>query len=452
MAITMRMIKTIHKQNGRLSLISSLLFFASCFLPLAVFALPPKNLEPVLAKLNADIQKFVQTKQIPGCAVAVVYRNNVVFMNTYGVRMIGKPEKIDVDTLFQLGSVSKPIAATLASVLEHKGLLKLDDPVSHYLPNFSLKSNQSPHTLRIKHILSHSTGVPRAGFNNLIEGHAPYGHILQTLQTTRVRTPMGKRYDYHNAMYGLMSEITRSATHLPFKDALHANLLHPLNMTRTSATLGGLINTPNRATPHTRGNRGALTPSDTYSKGYYAVAPAGGINSSIKDMSIFLNAQMGGYPQVLNARMLARLQTPQVVTPCTLSPNEGPSNLIKNAHYALGWRVVDFDHHKLVFHGGWVKGFTNFIAFMPDQQIGIVVLHNSENRFSAKTAVKFFESYLDIRRHPRICLQPKTKLKLFYQKNKLIRRKITTLPNCPKKIKQQPVKKCKAPVKRLAAV
>ena len=120
MAITMRLIRSIHKQNGRLSLIRCLLFFVSCFLPLTVFALPLKNLEPILVKLNADIQKLVQSKQIPGCAVAVVYRNNVVFMNTYGVRMVGKPEKIDVDTLFQLGSVSKPIAATLASVLEHK--------------------------------------------------------------------------------------------------------------------------------------------------------------------------------------------------------------------------------------------------------------------------------------------------------------------------------------------
>jgi beta-lactamase class C len=443
----------INKHNGRLSLrlCAKILFsfFAACLLPLAAFATPIKDLEPILAKLNADIQKLVQSKQIPGCAVAVVYRNNIVFMNTYGVRTIGKPEKIDANTLFQLGSVSKPIAATLASILEHKGLLKLDDPVTHYLPNFALNTNQASSTLRIKHILSHSTGVPRSGFNNLIEAHTPYGRILQTLQTTRVRTTIGKRYDYHNAMYSLISEITRSATRLPFKDALHANLLVPLNMTNTSATLSSLLKTPNRAAPHTRGNRGTLTPSDTYSRGYYAVAPAGGINSSIRDMSVFLKAQMGGYPEVLNHKMLTRLQTPQIVTPCTLGPNAGPPNLIKNAHYALGWRVVDFDHHKLVFHGGWVKGFTNMIAFMPDQQIGIVVLHNSENRFSAKTAVKFFESYLDIPRHP--CNRLQTKTKLVYQKKKLVRRKTTTFIKCPKKItKKTPNKKGKAPVAKRA--
>lgn len=428
------------------------LCLTACFLSFEAFATAPKNLEPILSKLHADIQKLVKSKQIPGCAVAVVYRNNVVFMNTYGVRMVGKPETIDINTLFQLGSVSKPIAASLASVLEHKGLLKLDDPVTHYLPNFSLKNNQSPHALRIKHILSHSSGVPRAGFNSLIESHTPYDRILQTLQTTRARNAVGKRFDYHNAMYGLIGEITRSATRLSFKDALHANLLQPLNMTRTSASLADLMKTPNRATPHTRGNRGALTPSDIYSKGYYAHAPAGGINSSIQDMSIFLRAQMGAYPEVLNHKMLARLHTPQVVTPCTLGPNAGPPNLIKNAQYALGWRVVDFDHHKLVFHAGWVKGFTNFIGFMPDQQIGIVLLHNSENKFSAKTAVKFFESYVDVPRQ--ICNRLQTKTKLMYQpkKKKLIRRKTTTFIKCPTKTPKQSKKKGKAPVKRLATV
>lgn len=199
-------------------------------------------------------------------------------------------------------------------------------------------------------------------------------------------------------MYGtIISGITEAATKAPFKNVLHANLLQPLNMTRTSSTLQGLLKNPNRASPHVRNRKGGLIPCTTYSKGYYTVAPAGGINSSIRDMAIFLKAQLGGYPQILNHHMLNRIQTPQVQTNNNvLSAASGPSHLIKNARYALGWRVVDFAHHKFIFHGGWVKGFTNFIAFMPDQQIGIVVLHNGESRFSSKTAVKFFETYLDI--------------------------------------------------------
>jgi beta-lactamase class C len=363
------------------------------------FCLPTKNIAPILATLDNHIRTQVQKKHIPGCAIAVVYKNQVIFMNAYGVKSIGQQDKIDLDTIFQLGSVSKPIAATLASVLENKGLLKLDDPVHYYLPRFSLKSLQSStSTLKIKHILSHSTGVPRAGFNNLIEAHASQDSILKALQNTPVRTPAGRRYDYHNAMFGLvMSEITEATTHSSFKNALQINLLQPLNMTKTSSTLQGLLRNANRAFPHVRNRKGYLTPCTSYSKSYYTVSPAGGINSSIKDMAIFLKAQLGGYPQVLNHHMLKRIQTPQIHTNNNvLSTSSKLPHLIKDARYALGWRVVDFAHHKLIFHGGWVKGFTNFIGFMPDHNIGIVILHNGETRFSSKTAMKFFELFLEV--------------------------------------------------------
>jgi len=378
--------------------------------------LPSKNLESILSQLEKHVLNQIQKKQIAGCAIAIVYRNEVVFLRGYGVKSMGRNEKIDPDTVFQLGSVSKPVAATLASVLEHKGLLRLEDPVNYYLPDFSLKSSQSPSNLRIKHVLSHSTGVPRAGFNDLIESHASYNRILQSLKSTPVRSTVGKRYDYHNAMFSLISEITTAATRLPFKDALKQNLLIPLNMTRTSTTLAGLLNTPNRAIPHTRGRRGALVPCDTYTKGYYTVAPAGGINSSIKDMAIFLKAQMGGYPLVLNRSILSRIHAPHVTTKPSLSTFEGSPQLIKNARYGLGWRIVDFDNHKLIFHGGWVKGFTNFIAFIPEKEVGIVVLQNAENKFSSKTAMKFLELFMDVPKRRGSSLVPKKKLIPILQK------------------------------------
>lgn len=362
----------------------------------ATFCSPVKDLNSILAQIDAHIQTQVQKKCIPGCAVAIVYRNKVVFMHAYGVKTIGKHEKIDLDTVFQLGSVSKPIAATLASILEHHGLLRLEDPVMHYLPHFALKSRHPRHTLKIKHILSHSTGVPRGGFNDLIESHVPYDRILMALQSTPVRTSAGKSYDYNNAMYSLISDITHAVTRSSFSATLQTKLLQPLKMANTSATFSGLLKTSNRATPHVRGKGGAFIPCGIYSQGYYAVAPAGGINSSIRDMAVFLKAQLGGYPEVLNHRILSRIQTPYVLTNTALSPYAGPPYLIKNPRYALGWRVVDFAHHKLVFHGGWLKGFTNFIGFMPDQQIGIVILHNGESNFSSKTAVKLFELYMGI--------------------------------------------------------
>ncbi len=354
------------------------------------------NLDPAIHKLEKQVLGYLVRKQIPGCAIAVVYQNNVVFMKGYGHRELGKEGLIDADTVFQLGSVSKPVAATLLSILEHKGYLRLDDPVQHYLKHFSLNSRQHSNTLRIKHILSHSTGVPRAGFNQLIESHTPYPKILHTLQSIPARTAAGKRYDYNNAMYATVADITKAATRLPFKEALRLHLLEPLKMKHSSSTLAGLLSSENRAAPHVRAANGQLMPRGHYSQGYYAVAPAGGMNSSVRDMSTFLKAQMGGYPEVLNPKMFQRIQTPQIATHPVLGSATRYPQLLKQGHYAMGWRVVNFAHHTLVFHGGWVGGFTNFVAFMPEHKLGIVVLHNSESKFSSKVAVQFFESFLNL--------------------------------------------------------
>lgn len=419
---------------------TSYLFLLSCFLSCHCHALPANNkgfpfppkanantavppsktLAPIIAKLDEHIQDLIKRKQIPGCAVAIVQNNQIVFMQSYGFKTLGKPEKIDSDTVFQLGSVSKPISATLASILENKGYFKMDDPIDQYLPHFYLNSKSPPDALKIKHILSHSTGVARGGFNNLIESYVTYDHLLKNLQQKRVRNAPGKKYDYNNAMFGLISAVTKATTHLSFKDALRVNLLQPLNMTRTSATFEGLISNPNRATPHTKSRRGGLIPCPTYSTGYYTVAPAGGINSSIRDMAIFLKAQMGGYPKVVNRQVLVKIQTPQITTNNVLNGFSG-GRIIQNPRYGLGWRIVDFANKKLVFHGGWVKGFTNFIAFMPEQELGIVVLHNGDDKFSTKTAVKFFAAYLNI---PQNDLVPRQITKK--QKGLKKRRKIKT--------------------------
>lgn len=354
----------------------------------------PKNITQIVSEFEKKLLKTIKDQHIPGCAVAIVYKNQVVFMNGYGVRTMGKPEKIDTDTVFQLGSVSKPIAATLTTILENRGVLNINDPVSRHLPNFSLNGIKDSSALKIKHLLNHSSGIPRAGFNHLIESFAPHNRMIRMLQTTRISAPIGKRYDYHNAMFSLISEITLAATHRSFEDALATHLLQPLNMNNTSASYNGLLKTSNRASPHIKNSKGKIAAAGAYSTGYYSVAPAGGINSSVRDMSIFLKAQLGGYPTLLDPPTLTRLQQPLIATPTvSLSAINGARDKIKNARYGLGWRVIDFNDKKLVYHGGWVKGFKNFIAFIPDQQVGIVVLQNSETKFSGKLAMQFLDIF-----------------------------------------------------------
>lgn len=367
-----------------------ILLFWVTKLPLA-FSVQPDNIQRAIHKIEAITLDNIKQKQIPGAAIAVVYQNKIIFMKGYGFRTLGNNENIDPDTLFQLGSISKSITATLAAVLETKGLLNLDNPVITYLPEFHLNSKEPPNALKITHILSHSSGLSRQGFNNMIESFKSHQEIVDALQTKRVTAPVGKKFDYHNAMFSLFSDITEAATHKKFEEVLATYLLSPLNMTQTTTSLDALLANSNRAHPHTHNETGILIPEKAYSKAYYAVIPSGGMNSSVKDMAIFLNAQMEGYPELINSQALDRIQTAYIKRKAS-----DPNPRFKNPRYGLGWSIVDYANHTLIFHGGRLKGFTNYIAFMPDQKLGIVILHNGDSEFSSQIAKKFFEMALGL--------------------------------------------------------
>ena len=225
----------------------------------------------------------------------------------------------------------------------------------------------------------------------MIESYSSHYDLVEALQKPKVIAKVGKHYDYHNAMFALIDDITQAATHSSFDHALTNYLLQPLHMTHTTSTFQGLMLSHNRATPHTKNKNGALVPCEEYSQSYYNVAPAGGVNSSARDMATFLRAQMGGFPNVVDRRAQLEMQTPYINTNNLIA-----SSRASNPRYGLGWRIVDYSGETLVYHGGWLKGFTNFLAFMPDQQVGIVILHNADTKFTTKTAMKFFEVALGL--------------------------------------------------------
>jgi CubicO group peptidase (beta-lactamase class C family) len=77
----------------------------------------PGRSRPRCRKLDEFARQIIDKKLVPGLSIAIVHRDEVVFLNAFGVREAGKPEAVDVDTVFQLASVSKPLASTVFSAL-----------------------------------------------------------------------------------------------------------------------------------------------------------------------------------------------------------------------------------------------------------------------------------------------------------------------------------------------
>lgn len=355
---------------------------------------PPFNLhaQNIVQEIDQFIEAEVRQKKIPGCAIAIIQDHQIKLLKGYGYKRVDKKQDlINADTVFQLGSVSKPIAATLALILEQQGLLSLQDPIYKHL-DFKPLVHHSP--LRLHHVLTHTTGISRSGLNRLIEGFAPWPSIQRVLEQRTCKNRLrSSQYEYNNASYGLIGWASAAAAGSSFQTLLQNHLFKPLHMLHSSSTLQALLNQPNRAYPHLKSKKGQLMACSDYSKGYYTVPAAGGINSSARDLALFVWAQLGHSPHVLSPRSLMHMHRSTIATPEVLRWFRHYKG-IKSAHYGLGWRIVNLHHEKLVFHTGWVKGFTNFVGFIPQKGLGIVVLHNSESKFAFHLGMKFFQNTL----------------------------------------------------------
>lgn len=360
-----------------------------CILTLLLFSLCPTfaaNLSEPIKQLTQQIKRLIKTKKIPGCAIAIVEQDKIVYMKAFGVRKMAKGkrrEPINLDTVFQLGSISKPITATLIAILQKRGTLNIDQPARVHLPWIS--SNTTP-----RHLLSHTSGYIRTGWNNKIEANTPRITLVRDLSAHPQSMP-GETFDYHNLAFSLLEDILMHATKSPFENLLQRYLFTPLGMTSTSCGYRPFERNQNKAWPHQITKKGALVPSSTLSQFYHAHVPsAGGMNANIRDMANFLLLQLNGQANLIDEEDLTIFHTPTTATKDALTWFRNEAAGIKvNAWYGLGWRIVDIDDRRIVYHGGWLKGFKNFMAFLPDRKVGIIILHNSEGNFSKNEAIRF---------------------------------------------------------------
>lgn len=337
-------------------------------------------------ELGQNLSSF----QCPGAAIVVINNNQVVFEKTFGTKSRYNDEAIDANTVFRLGSVSKGFAGILAALLVEKNMIKLDDAVSSYVPELTLKAKSKDKILRVKHILSHSSGLTEHAYSNLVDDNRDIETLIKYLNKLTPRDSTGKAYAYQNAAFGLIEKVIESATGLSYHVALDKYIFSPLSMCSSSCTYFDIKNAENVCVGHKYGGkRFGLVPIELKPH-YYNLASAGGVNAPLNDMKIWLSAVMGYKPEVLGEKARNLAFCPYVNTSNDDKYfNSWPG--IKDSHYGLGWRLIRTQQNNLVYHGGLVNGFRSEIAFDKEKNIGIVVLFNSVCGYSNHVIHEFFE-------------------------------------------------------------
>lgn len=336
-----------------------------------------------------------------GAAFTIVHNGHVVVTKTHGVRREGSSARVNRHTVFRLASVSKGFSGALACLLDHEGAFSLDDRILAFYPGFRLKDSASTAALTIRHILSHTSGLVPHAYDNLVEAEVDLASIIERLDEVDISAPPGELYGYQNVVFSMLAPIAEQVTGKPYPHLLEEKIFTPLGMKDASAGKIDLGHPYNVAFPHVRGRKGYI-PLDLHD-GYYNVLPAAGVNASIDDMEKWLRALLGHQPEQFPDPVCSQLATPIIYTPLRYEYTRHWTPF-RERYYSLGWRIYLYKGRKIIYHGGYVRGYRAEIGYCPEEDVGIAFLQNSPNGLASTSVPAFFDlffHYSDMQTGPR---------------------------------------------------
>ncbi|HYI39578.1 MAG TPA: serine hydrolase domain-containing protein [Allosphingosinicella sp.] len=326
-------------------------------------------------RLDQRLQALMRSDRMIGLAVGIVENGEIRFLKGYGETVAGSGEAVTTDTVFRWASLSKGVAGDMVALLAAEGKLSLHEPVAKYSASLRLPvGNEQKAT--VADLLSHRLGLfSHANDSKLEDGMDPRFLRASLYQLNAICSP-GTCWAYQNVAYDAATEIVEKVTGQSYADVVRERLFGPLGMSGASMTREALVTSKRWARPHVGGKNSKPV---EVAEPYYRVPAAGGVNSTIKDLAIWMQAQMGLKPGVLSPRVLEAVQTARVGTPGELGRMRKFRERVRTAAYGLGWRVYDYSGHRVVAHRGGVRGYRSLIMFDPVLKSGVVALWNGSS-------------------------------------------------------------------------
>jgi CubicO group peptidase (beta-lactamase class C family) len=320
----------------------------------------------------------MQELGIPGVSMALVDGGKVVYEGGFGVRELGKPEKVDENTLFMAASNTKGMTTLLLSELVDEKKLKWDEPVTDAYPSFKLGDADTTKKVLVKNLICACTGLPRQDLEWIFEfKNATPESTLALLGTMQPTSKFGEVFQYSNLMAAAAGYI---GAHLVYPDkelgaaydeAMQKKIFDPLRMTSTTFDYAHAL-AGDHASPHGDDIDGKPALANmAFNYSIVSARPAGGVWTSSGDLIRYVQLELahGKLPngkQLVSSENLLMRRAPQVAVG-------------EDQTYGMGLIVDKTYGVPIVHHGGSMAGFKTDIYFLPDSGIGAVLLTNSDN-------------------------------------------------------------------------
>jgi CubicO group peptidase (beta-lactamase class C family) len=325
-----------------------------------------------LDRFREQIRRDVAADDVGSIAAAVVVGDRMVWAEGFGWADRERKIPAGVETIYRIGSISKPIATIALVQLAQEGVLGLDDPVERYLPEasgFRARPDGAP-SITFRQIATHTSGLGREPSSS---GHSS-GPVekweekaLAGIPTASFERPPGERVSYSNIGFATLGLALGRAAGRPFIEVVEESVFRRLELRSTFYKVPPSLEHLLAAGYANRAGGGAIDAAgparDPVGRGYRV--PNGGVYSTLGDMARLMGAMYGQYGDVLLTeewrKEMMRLQTPGS----------------KESGYGLGFSVrLGGDGSRQVGHGGTVSGYTAYMVFDPDAKIGVVLLRN----------------------------------------------------------------------------
>ncbi|MGH7451647.1 MAG: serine hydrolase domain-containing protein, partial [bacterium] len=374
----------------RLQILFIFFFLSPSLLPAQL-----KNLKANLKEIDEYAAKAGQDWRVPGFAMAIVKDDSVVFAKGYGVRELGKPTSVDARTLFAIASNSKAFTAAALAILVDEGKIKWDDPVTKYLPWFQMYDPYVTREMMVRDLLCHRSGLATFG-GDLIWYGSTYSReeVVRRIRYLKPASSFRTRYGYQNIMFIAAGLVVEAVTGKSWDDFVKARFFAPLGMTTSNTSVKDFKGTDNFATPHneTDGKINVI-----HYVNVDGIGAAGAINSCVAEMAQWLRLQLGRGTykgnKIFSAARSREMWTPHIMFQIgEQAEKQNPTTHFSG--YGLGWGLRDYQGRKVASHGGGLDGMISQVALIPEENLGVVVLTNSETSLSSFLVNKVFDVFL----------------------------------------------------------
>lgn len=342
----------------------------------------------VIKQFDEYATKVVNEWKIPGMSVGVIKDGKVELLRGYGVSEAGGAPLTE-KSVFQIGSVSKSFTATIMAQLADEEKVKWDDTVKNILPDFRMYDKWVEENLQVKDIMIHRTGlrgqqgtyIPNLGYSR--------DDVYKMLPLLKPGYSFRGAYEYNNITFIIAQKIIEKVTGKSWEENLRSRILEPLGMSATSANGEAFAADPNSVTPHDYGYaKGKIVNDSTWTDSVKVsplrgeeqalhwltvVGPAGSVNSTSGDMLKYLQFHLNkgsvNGKQLITRKGMNYLHRGQTIT---------SQDSTRTTLYGHCWFVEQNNRYRLWFHTGTTWGFTTLAAFVPELNLGLIVLVNSD--------------------------------------------------------------------------